>query len=74
MLTLFDQNFLLILNCERLHQLLKSIFIGWNYTSKLGDKVGTGAYVALFSYRVRVKSKVVESNSLAQTWGLLRKD
>lgn len=48
------------------------LFIGWNYTARDGAKVGTGAYVVLFRYQVKVQGKTVQSGTLAQTWGILR--
>ena len=50
------------------------IFLGWNYTSKDGAKVGTGAYVTMFHYRVKVKGKAVDNGNLVQTLGILRKN
>lgn len=49
------------------------LFIGWNYTSDTREKVATGAYVALFEFRVRVLGKTEASGNLKQIWGLLRK-
>lgn len=50
------------------------LFLGWNYTAKNGAKVGTGAYVVLFRYQVKVKGKAVDNGNLAQTWGILRRN
>ncbi|MEO6094406.1 MAG: fibro-slime domain-containing protein [Fibrobacteria bacterium] len=50
------------------------LFLGWNYTAKGGQRVGTGAYVVLFRYKVLVQGKVQAENQLNQTWGLLRKN
>ena len=49
------------------------VFLGWNYTSDARSKVGTGAYVALFEFRVKVLGKTEASGNLKQVWGLLRK-
>jgi fibro-slime domain-containing protein len=49
------------------------VFIGWNYATATHVKVGTGAYVAKFAYRVKVSGKVVTPGELVQTWGLLRR-
>ncbi|MDB5105104.1 MAG: fibro-slime family protein [Fibrobacteres bacterium] len=49
------------------------VFVGWNYTAKDGAKVATGAYVARLRYQVKVAGKVVESGSLDQVWGILRR-
>ena len=48
------------------------VFVGWNYTSKSGARVATGAYIARLQYQVKVKGKVVESGGLDQVWGVLR--
>jgi len=50
------------------------LFLGWNYTAKNGAKVGTGAYVVLFRYQVKVKGNVVDNGNLVQTWGILRRN
>lgn len=49
------------------------LFVGWNYTSKNGARVGTGAYVSRIRYTVKVAGKVRESGGLDQTWGVLRR-
>lgn len=51
-----------------------NLFIGWNYASKAGRKVGTGAYVATFRMQVRVQGKVEASGDMDQIWGLLRRN
>jgi fibro-slime domain-containing protein len=50
------------------------LFVGWNHTAENGVKVGTGAYVARIVFRVMVKGKAVQSGTLDQVWGVLRKD
>jgi len=50
-----------------------NLFIGWNYTSKDKTKVGTGAYVVRFRYRVLIKGAALESGGLDQTWGIVRR-
>jgi fibro-slime domain-containing protein len=49
------------------------LFFGWNYTSDAHEKVATGAYVALFDFKVKVKGKSQADGSLKQIWGLLRR-
>jgi hypothetical protein len=49
------------------------LFIGWNYTSDARNKVATGAYVAIFEFKVKVKGKTAAEGNLKQIWGLLRK-
>ncbi|MDQ3000415.1 MAG: fibro-slime domain-containing protein [Fibrobacterota bacterium] len=50
------------------------LFVGWNYTSKQGTKVATGAYVVRIRYKVKVAGKVMESGGLDQIWGILRRN
>jgi fibro-slime domain-containing protein len=49
------------------------VFVGWNYTSATRAKIATGAYVALFDFKVKVQGKTEASGNLKQIWGLLRK-
>jgi fibro-slime domain-containing protein len=49
------------------------IFLGWNFTSKQGNKVGTGVYVARLHTTVRVAGKRVAGRDLDQLWGLVRR-
>jgi fibro-slime domain-containing protein len=49
------------------------LFIGWNGTTKNGDKVGTGAYVARMRYAVKVAGQAKETGGLDQIWGVKRK-
>lgn len=48
------------------------IFLGWNYTSKKGNKVGTGVYVARLRTSVRAAGKRMAPRDLDQLWGLVR--
>lgn len=50
------------------------VFLGWNYTSNGGQKVGTGAYIARFKYHVRAQGKAEAPGQLTQRWGLLRRN
>ena len=50
------------------------LFVGWNYGSKSHGKVGTGAYVIRFQYRIVAQGKVLADNGLRQVWGLIRED
>lgn len=50
------------------------LFVGWNYTSGNGGKVGTGALVSRIRYQVKVAGKVRENGGLDQVWGVLRRD
>lgn len=50
------------------------LFVGWNYTSADGTKIGTGAFVSRVNYQVRVAGKVRENGGLNQVWGVLRRD
>jgi hypothetical protein len=49
------------------------IFLGWNYTSRQGNKVGTGVYVARLRTSVRVAGKRMVPRELDQLWGLVRR-
>lgn len=49
------------------------VFVGWNGATKAGNKVGTGAYVARFSYVIKVAGKVMDRGGLDQIWGITRK-
>jgi hypothetical protein len=49
------------------------LFMGWNGTTKSGSKAGTGAYVARFSYVIKVAGKVRDRGGLDQIWGVKRK-
>jgi fibro-slime domain-containing protein len=49
------------------------LFIGWNGTTKNGEKVGTGAYVARIRYAVKVAGQAKETGGLDQIWGVKRK-
>ncbi len=48
------------------------LFLGWNYVSQEGQKVGTGAYVARLRYKVTVSRQAVGIGGLDQVWGILR--
>jgi hypothetical protein len=50
------------------------LFVGWNYTSKDGARVGTGAYVSRLRYQVKVAGAVKENGGLDQTWGVVRRE
>lgn len=50
------------------------VFVGWNYTSRNGAKVGTGAYVARIRYAVKVAGVVKDRGGLDQVWGILRRN
>jgi fibro-slime domain-containing protein len=50
------------------------LYVGWNYASKVHEKVATGAYVILFNYRIVSQGKVMADNGIRQVWGLLRLD
>ena len=49
------------------------VFVGWNYTTAAKTRVGTGAYVAVFEYQIRVQGKRAAGGNFKQIWGLLRK-
>jgi hypothetical protein len=48
------------------------VFIGWNGTTKNGNKVATGAYVSRLRYAVKVAGQTKESGGLDQIWGITR--
>jgi len=50
------------------------LFIGWNYTSAAHNKVATGAYVALFDFKVKVLGKTEASGNAKQIWGILQRN
>lgn len=50
------------------------VFVGWNYMTRDGVKVATGAYVARIRYAVRVAGVVKERGGLDQVWGILRRN
>jgi hypothetical protein len=50
------------------------IFLGWNYTSKNGQKIGTGAYVSTLQFQVKVNGKPESTGKIEEIWGILRRD
>jgi fibro-slime domain-containing protein len=50
------------------------LFFGWNYTTESGIKVSTGAYVALFNFRIKVQGKTEAKGGIKQVWGILRRN
>ncbi len=49
------------------------VFIGWNYTSKHGERIGTGAYIARIHYQIIVNNTVMPY-SRTEIWGIVRED
>jgi hypothetical protein len=50
------------------------LFFGWDNTTESGIKVATGAYVALFNFRIKVQGKTEARGGLKQVWGILRRN
>jgi fibro-slime domain-containing protein len=50
------------------------LFFGWNYMTETGNKVATGAYVAVFNFQVKVQGKVEASGGIKEVWGILRRN
>jgi fibro-slime domain-containing protein len=56
----------------RLHR--GPLFLGWNYTSLTGQRIGTGAYIAKLKFHIRTPGKIEAPQYLLQKWGLVRKN
>jgi hypothetical protein len=50
------------------------LFLGWNYLTETGNKVSTGAYVALFNFQVKVQGKASAQGGIKEVWGILRRN